>query len=75
MTTPGFMAETSVYKTENNYRPSVGTANSASGIQPALVPRNRCWRACCWHDPSTGDFDCDDGCLQCCFHPSPRNCQ
>jgi hypothetical protein len=75
MNVPGFTAESSIYKTTNKYRLSAGGAESTSGVQPAFIPHGRCWQACCWYDPATGAFECDDGCMICCRNPSPRNCQ
>ena len=75
MNTPRFTAETSIYRTSNNYRLSAGSGGPATGLRPAFIRGGRCAQICCWVDPSTGDTDCDDGCMRCCRHPSPANCQ
>jgi hypothetical protein len=74
MNTPGFTAETSVYRTSNSYRSSAGSG-AAAGLRLAFIRGGRCAQICCTTDPSTGDVDCDDGCMRCCRHPSPANCQ
>jgi hypothetical protein len=74
MSVPGFTAEISVYKPATEYRLSARKILSIGAVKPAIIPRSACWRACCWWDPTSGFFECDDGCLNCCRHPSPSTC-